>query len=287
MPSCYRFAGCTVATNQALPRLGRYHWAAQAASVQMPVDVTPLPSGETVRCRGWLAGARRNVVLRSASAGYWIEIEGIGRYHINNPGTFVLQEVDPTCRAHTQVEAFLGPPLLLALALRGVFCLHASGVMGTDGVTAVAGESGTGKSTLAAYLHTQGIARRAADDLLPVTLSPDGLLALPRIPQLKLPLDQQPGSTVPEHVSVTAVHILYLSQSTTSIAATPLPQTAAALALAQHTVGTRFFPPPLLARHLAFAARAAEVTAVRRLTYAHHRDALSSAATLVGQSTSP
>ncbi len=89
----------------------------------------------------------------------------------------------------------LGPPLLLALALAGRYCLHASAVRQGEGPAwLLSAPSGTGKSTLARVADTLGW-QRLCDDLSPLALVSDrggGRQAqlLPRVPQLKL------GSTV-------------------------------------------------------------------------------------------
>ena len=78
----------------------------------------------------------------------------------------------------------LGPVLLLALALQGRWGLHASAAAHGAGVFRFLGESGVGKSTLAAGLA--GGWQPLADDLLPIRLPPSGPRILPRYPQLKV-----------------------------------------------------------------------------------------------------
>jgi hypothetical protein len=86
----------------------------------------------------------------------------------------------------------LGPPLLLAVALAGRFCLHASAIRRPgEAAWLLSAPSGTGKSTLAEVSESLGW-QRLCDDLSPVSLVAvrDGgsvrAQLLPRLPQLKL-----------------------------------------------------------------------------------------------------
>lgn len=90
------------------------------------------------------------------------------------------------------LTVLLGPPLLLALALSGRFCIHASAIRRLGGPAwLLSAPSGTGKSTLAEVAGTQGW-QRLCDDLSPLSLRSgrDGgqtqAWLLPRLPQLKL-----------------------------------------------------------------------------------------------------
>ena len=90
---------------------------------------------------------------------------------------------DPAA-ARSSVERALGAPLALALAPRGVYLLHASGLAVAGLALALAAPSGGGKSTLAAAGARRGL-DRLADDQLPVRLGRTPAV-LPRFPQLKL-----------------------------------------------------------------------------------------------------
>ena len=93
-------------------------------------------------------------------------------------------------------EVFLGPALLLALALRATFTLHASAIAYAGRAVLFAGDSGAGKSTLAAALariQSRG-ATRLADDIVPVSIRGGRLVAWSDYPQLKLPPDAQVGT---------------------------------------------------------------------------------------------
>jgi len=91
-------------------------------------------------------------------------------------------------------EVVLGPGIMIALALRGTFTLHASACAVGDRVVLFVGDSGAGKSTLAAHLgRAEDGFTRLVDDVLPIELG-TGRAPIARIdyPQLKLPPDEQP-----------------------------------------------------------------------------------------------
>ncbi len=174
----------------------------------------------------------------------------------------------------TDRQILLGPALVLALALRGTWSLHASAAIYKDALILFLGESGQGKSTLAAYLANEAGWRLAADDILPVTMGTDGVTAWPRFPQLKLPVDAQPGPGLPEQLSISKVCVLSGAGEDEMPALERLPASQAIQAFLGHTAGTRLFTPELLGKHLAFCSQAAERAPVYRLTYPHRWDAL-------------
>ena len=97
---------------------------------------------------------------------------------------------------------------------------------------------------------------------MPVTWENGALFALPRFPQLKLPITAQPGLTFPEKIPLAAVYLLDKGPVIHIEAAGPA---SAALTLASHSVAARLFDRQLLGAHLDFCAQAA--AAVRRLVY--------------------
>jgi hypothetical protein len=159
-------------------------------------------------------------------------------------------------------ELLLGAPLLLALALRGTFCLHGSAVLAPEGVVAFLGESGAGKSTLARELVRCGMERIADDLLLVRSGSPP--VAIPRFPQPRLAPSEQPAAA-PLEAPLAAIYLL--GGHADRAQGERLASVAAALALARHTVAARLFDQDLLERHLAFAASLAAAAPVRHLRY--------------------
>jgi hypothetical protein len=146
--------------------------------------------------------------------------------------------------------------LPLLLFADEVLCLHASAIVHDGGAVLFVGDSGRGKSTLAARLR----ARRLADDIVPCTLVDGRPHALPRFPQVKLPW-QDPD--VPERTPLSALVELD-PEKEVSRSFERLPPQAAARVLLSHTVASRLFPRPWLARHLELAkVWSAQVAAFR------------------------
>lgn len=171
-------------------------------------------------------------------------------------------------------EILLGPALILALALRDTWSFHASAASFQEKTLIFLGESGQGKSTLAAYLSRSPGWRSVADDILPVTIEPSGMTVWPHFPQLKLPTESQPWIGLPEQLPLGAVCVLEAAAPNQKPELHKLSSTQAVQAFISHTAGTRLFTPELLARHLEFSAQAAQQILAYRLTYPHRRDAL-------------
>jgi hypothetical protein len=136
------------------------------------------------------------------------------------------------------------------------------------------GESGQGKSTLAAYLSKNSGWSLVADDILPVRVEADGVVGLPRFPQLKLPLEVQPGSDLPEDLPLAKLCVLTSAGQDTMPELQLLSPNMAIQALLCHTAGTRMFAPEMLGKHLSFCSLAARQVPVYELTYPHRKDTL-------------
>ncbi len=277
IPRAYRVAGATLLTDLDLPILQTYRIdgpTAWSAGREAPDD----DGGEPVfDGRGLIVDGQRRVVCRVSAAGYRLEVDGIGAYRIAPDGRRIVETaVDSRCDPEIRAMAALGAPLVLALALRGTFCIHASAVIHGDKTAAFIGESGAGKSTLARYLDREGSSewRRLIDDTLPVAPpDPDApATALPHFPQLKLPDAMQPSRLAPERLPLSAIYVL--ESAGDGIAIVPLRQSEAALAIAAQTVGSRLFGRALLAQHMGFCADLATRAPVRRLIYPRTFDAL-------------
>ena len=80
---------------------------------------------------------------------------------------------------------FLGNALGIHLRLKGVVCLHASAVVVDGQVLVFAGQSGTGKSTLAATFTRRGYGL-LTDDIVAITRAEGQYYVQPSYPQLRL-----------------------------------------------------------------------------------------------------
>lgn len=235
--------------------------------VPAPDPVTgsfPSAPALTARAHGWVAGHMRDVEVGYAPEGAWLKVGGVGDFQVTPQGIRCADEV----RTDVERETVLGPALVLALALRGTWCLHASAARFDGQVTAFVGESGQGKSTLAAYLADGGW-QLVADDILPVSRDQAGVQLWPRFPQLKL--EVQPGVALAESLPLDRVCVLERAEVPTL---RRLSSGEALQAWLRHTAGTRLFEPSLLARHMAFCAGAAAQIPVFSLAYPRRWEAL-------------
>ncbi|MBN1400972.1 MAG: hypothetical protein JXA74_09045 [Anaerolineae bacterium] len=179
-------------------------------------------------------------------------------------------------------QALLGPGLILAFALHGVWALHASAIVREGEALAFLAESGVGKSTLASALcdDTCSGYRLLADDVLPISLAADGARVWPHFPQLKLDRTAQPGPGAPESLPLDACYLLQLGGEGPAEKRAESVH-AATLAFVRHTIAARLFGPDLLGRHLRFCEALARRVPLHRLAYDHSRGALAEARRLV------
>ena len=115
---------------------------------------------------------------RSSGLDHVMEVPGIGSFSFNDDTTDVI--VVPEERADDDAvrETFRRMVVPMALHVRGVEVLHASGVRREDGIIALSGTSGAGKSTLAYGLSARG-GELWADDVLAFTPGNSGVDVLP------------------------------------------------------------------------------------------------------------
>ena len=224
------------------------------------------------RTKGLVGGWQRAIEVYESFEGMHLKVEGAGEFIIDSSGPSIRKSNLQEELTQLDREIILGPALVLALAMRNTWSLHASAAMFRDQVFVFLGESGQGKSTLAAYLSQSAGWRLVADDILPVKIDSIRVSVLPHFPQLKLPLDAQPGSELPEKLSLSKVCLLMSTENDPELELIPAKQ--AVHAWLTHTAGTRLFDSSLLAGHLDFCGRAAVRHPVYRLAYPHRRDAL-------------
>jgi len=244
----------------------------------------PVPLALSCRTMGWVGGEQREVEVWSARNGTILKIQGGSDFFISHDGSrisrsdcVVIEEGQSDLPEVTglDLEILLGPALVLALALRGVWCLHASAAVFGGRTFVFLGESGQGKSTLAAYLSGERKWRLVADDILPVTIGPAGMVAWPHFPQRKLSTQAQPATRLPARLPVDRICVLSPVDKSALPDLLLLLSRQAAQTLVGHTAGARLFDPSLLAAHLAFCAEAARQVLVYKLGYPHNRDTLS------------
>jgi hypothetical protein len=279
---CYRLAGQEIHFSRPVPELRPFKLTATkqgTADEAVPFVSTEFLHNEVIsRTIGWVAGAQRPAETWTAPPGMLLRVAGGSDFYISPGGQEVLRanpQRDGGRLNWVDRQILLGPALVLALALHRTWCLHASAAIHKDRLIVLLGESGRGKSTLAAYLAADFPAwRLVADDILPVTMSSDGLVAWPRFPQLKLPLEAQPGAGLPERLMIGKVFVLTSVRLDEKSVPQLLPAWQAVQEYLGHTAGARLFEPDLLEEHLAFCLHAAGTVPVYHLPYTRRRDVL-------------
>jgi hypothetical protein len=280
----HRISGCTILLSPAAPELPTSVVVSDSGG-PTPVTWNVVEGTASRRAIGWIGGFEREVEVRKVPAGLLVALDGLswqliscaGRIDRVGPDGELLDAGEaPPPWSDDDRELVLGPGLVLALALQGTWCLHASGALLGGAAVAFLGESGVGKSTLAAHLGAcaQNGWHLVADDILPVTAGEDGAWAWPRFPQRKLSPDAQPGPALPEKLPLAAICDLVPAAPDAVPAAERLPEAAAATALLRQTAGARLFDADLLEAHLAFVAELAARVPVYRLAVPRRREAL-------------
>lgn len=124
-------------------------------------------------------------VRHHGSQGDWIWNREIGTIYFSADGAVV--EVFPEPEADDRLLAMMvmGQVGVFLLHQRGIPCLHASAVRTHAGSAAFVGTHGQGKSTMAACFLRRG-AELLTDDVLPLCLGQDRVLAGPSLPVMKM-----------------------------------------------------------------------------------------------------
>ena len=162
------------------------------SAVPLPFDSLPAPPQDvdvTVRLGAVPAGLPGSDTIRKAQwqarpGVFLLAVEGVARYLVEG-GRDVT--VAPLGGDDADVAAFLAnAPFAVLLQQRGVLTLHASSVMAGDGAALLLGDSGAGKSSLAAALVERGFPL-IADDVTGIVAGADGCAtALPGFASLRL-----------------------------------------------------------------------------------------------------
>ena len=160
------------------------------------------------------------------------------------------------------LEVVTGPALMLLLAAKGIFCLHAGAVITGYGNIALIAESGVGKSTLSA--HQREYWQQLADDIVPL-LQHQGGYVVGDYPQLKLP-----GNTIaarPDGPAAINLVLRLVTKSSDEISFKRLRKTEAMLQIVRHSVAAKLYDAEQLQAHAAFARQLSISTPVVELSY--------------------
>jgi len=111
----------------------------------------------------------RGVLFEATGDEYLLKIPGVGKFLVRNGNEIVIETSNETeCS-----WLIVGTPLAALLQQRGLLVLHASVVETEFGAIAFAGNSGVGKSTIAAGMMERGYGQLLADELCVVEKCPD------------------------------------------------------------------------------------------------------------------
>lgn len=258
----YAVAGRKVSFDRPVQRLSAWVQAEKEQGQRTGESNSADPLNQLVETEGWLLDDFIHLSTHYSPDGVRMEISGSGMFEIDPRGRRIEVVQRPVDERQFE-ESLLGPPLILALALRDVWCLHASAVRYRESCLVFLGDSGRGKSTLAAYLAGQAGCSLVSDDILPIESYAGQVRAYANFPQLKLPVDGV-GERQDGPIQVCG---FFLLEETPQVAMVEVEKGMAATTLIHNTVAARAFNQELLADHLDFCIQAAMNVPIYRLMY--------------------
>jgi hypothetical protein len=285
----YHFYGVRLRSDWALPYPRRRHAAVA------DIALVRRPSEHFTRARLHAACLPRRAMTNATLPGGESYLRWRGRFEflVSGDGRTVAARQIARRSPDTFHTHMLGQALSYALVRQGFDPLHATVVSVDGGAVAFLGDSGHGKSTLAAAFVSAGD-RLVTDDLLVLTDTPDGLIAHPGPPRLKLyPQALRrvlPGARGTTLITATPKLMVPLSNSQVTGAAVPLralyvlsppsaaaglsrvtirrlSQRAACLALLRNTFNTVIVDTVRLSQQFALAARVAGALPIKTVSY--------------------
>lgn len=245
----YRIGGLTVDCDVPLDVLAPFtldrneHPMDYRVSTRLPTGTTPVFKDEC-----WIGGSMHTLECDANAQQTHLRVPGLDDLVVHRGRPTFIRRVGTS----TSTDVVLGPGLIFALALQGVFTLHASAALTADGggIVGFLGASGSGKSTLAAAFGNL----RAADDILPIGWELGGVVAYPHYPQLKLPPQAQWTTPREPKMPVRAFFFLHPTGPADPVRCKALTATEAVVALVRNTVAARLFSGDLLDHHLSACA---------------------------------
>lgn len=123
--------------------------------------------------------------LGKSAEGYWLDFHGYACFHIPPDRRTITVYPQPGANARTIEHLFLDQVMPRLLSSAGKLVLHGAVVAGSDAVIALVGESGRGKSTLAASFWQAGYAV-LSDDCVVLHETGAGYRVTPSYPGVRL-----------------------------------------------------------------------------------------------------
>jgi len=282
----YRVAETDICADMCVIELEPYAVTSPGQMSSRPQGASPandfVDTGFRAQTRGLIGRGECDVVLEVHPEALHLAIDANSYYSITRN---TISFDGPGRDAITEGQALSGICLILALALRRIFVLHASAVLHNGAAIAFAGDSGAGKSTLAAHAESASMTafKRLADDLLPLCLDEaNGISVRPSFPQLKLTAGEQTPSTLHGEYPLKALVLVNPLPRSGRVAVRELRGQAAIIAVLRHTVASRLFPPALHRLHMPFATTVAARVPVFMLDYPHTQESPDQIYDLIG-----
>jgi len=186
----YDVFGLRFAANSRLPCLNPTEDTDKKSDIdiyfgEIPKDVRTLPS-ESWKSFSLVPDELPYLVINKLAAGEYFQFlySSGEEFIIDKKATSVWCISNSEDDQNYAILCLIGPVVGFMLRLRGVVCLHASGIVLKEGAIAIAGVSGFGKSTLAAAFFGAGYPI-LTDDIMPLKLhqnkKPTAVAGYPRI----------------------------------------------------------------------------------------------------------
>ena len=138
----------------------------------------PLPA-DASEAEEWRQADGTITAIGYSMAGWqWMQLPGVATFRFNSSSSEVTAFAEPSCSGEALRETFERCVLPMALQVRGLEALHASGIRARHGVVAFCATADTGKSTLAYGLALRGYPLWA-DDAVVFRSDQEGIHALP------------------------------------------------------------------------------------------------------------
>ncbi|NOT56172.1 MAG: hypothetical protein HOP18_16350 [Deltaproteobacteria bacterium] len=183
----YRVYGLTMTSDTVLPELPPLDPASHLPTLAVRLAARfPRVSAPTQWLRHWpLAPEEPWLSCGKVADGYLLRFRELADFFVDDAGQEIIGTAEPGTATDTLRHLLLDQVFPLVLNLRGQDALHATAVATPHGVCAFTGETGTGKSTLAASFAQAGYLV-VSDDCLVIEERDGRLLAVPAYPGVRL-----------------------------------------------------------------------------------------------------